>query len=143
MKKFNPRKNVSIHNPWPRHLYPIGFGTKVYVRDGYGNIYSGQVTWYHPARRIDASCVITSGSPWYQVKLRDGHSDNFREEETRPHTPAGRRALEERNVRDLDNRITTMQDRLIQLNKQLAAAHSAWCRKWNRKTFPGQDAIAA
>lgn len=143
MKNFNPRENVSIHNPWPRRRYPIRFGTKVYVRDGYGHIYGGQVIWYHPARRIDASCVITSGNPWYQVKLRDGHIDNFGADETRPRTRAGRRELEERNVRDLGNRTTTTQDRLVMLTKQLVAARSAWCRKWNRKSFPGQSANIA
>lgn len=94
-KKFNPREQVDIHNPFPAHLWPVREGAACFFIEGF-DIFSGRVAWFHPARKRDHCCVITPGCPFYQVKIATLYPSGERQQRSAshvfPYTPKGWKA---------------------------------------------------
>lgn len=68
--EFDPRKSCTIHNPLPQKRWPFKFNEPVYfLHPRFNSIMCGRVSWYNPARKVDASCVTTEGCPFYRVVI--------------------------------------------------------------------------
>lgn len=110
MKKFNPREKVNIYNNWPKIKYPIK--GKVYFYDVYtflptfDDVKIGVVTWYHPTREIDASCVISPGFPFYKIKVKDERNDlHISANQVAPRNKAGFEKIKKEIIKDWDKAI--------------------------------------
>lgn len=136
-KKFNPKEQVSIHNEWPRSKYPIPHGTRVWAMSRHG-IYAGHITWFHPSRERDASCVCTPGHPWFKVEGKDlsPHGENFVADYVRRKTSAGLRDLEAVRIREYAAYANRQAAAAQEATMTLMASRKKWCRKWNLKVFP-------
>lgn len=132
--RFNPRAPVSIHNEWPRSKYPIPHGTLVWVRGRHG-IYAGRITWYHPSREIDASCVQSAGHPWYKVAGKDlgEHGQNFDASYTRRKTDKGLRELEAICIRQQFSAAGRLRTQLQSANAQATVMRQQWEKRWKRR----------
>lgn len=73
-KRWNPKEPCDVFNPFPVKRWPFGPNAKVFFVYG-TSIFSGRVTWYHPARRgIDRSSVISEGHPFFNIITAERNS---------------------------------------------------------------------
>ena len=61
----------------------------MFAIDGLG-IVAGHVTWWHPARKIDASSIVSVGKPFFRVATTGGRKTCVRH--VFPYTAAGWKA---------------------------------------------------
>ena len=87
--KWNPEKPISaVDNVYPPKLWPIKEGAAVFYVIG-GEILSGRMRWYHPARDIDHSCCISPGHPLATVRCGGDGSACMSADLVFPYTKAG------------------------------------------------------
>lgn len=67
-KGWNPRKPCDIFNPYPVKKWPFKPNDKVFFVFGKTSIIPGRVTWYHPAREIDADTCVSPGVPFFNIR---------------------------------------------------------------------------
>jgi len=91
-KRFNPSKPIDIYNSLPKRFWPFKFGERVWCITKLG-VKTGRIDWYHPAREMDASFVISPDSPFYCVVFR-GSRENVSARKVFKHSKAGRRAAD-------------------------------------------------
>lgn len=136
-KKFDPAQPVDIFNEWPRKKYPIGWKSKVYFFwPRTGEVLHGTVRWYHPARELDSSMVITPGCPFYRIRFRCGpkktrseklmlayhHEENIGAEFVAPMNKKGLARL----VKVLINKSKNEMADEIQRHNQRMGEHKGW-----------------
>ncbi|MCK9435165.1 MAG: hypothetical protein M0R32_10200 [Candidatus Cloacimonetes bacterium] len=68
--KWNPKEPCDIYNPLPQDEWPHRWNEPVFFIAGY-EIFAGRVSWYHPARAVDKDCLITPGSPIFNIEMID------------------------------------------------------------------------
>ena|ERR1700722_10643269 len=94
MAKYNPKEPVTIHNPYPKKLWPFKEGRRVWViRGGCSTnsgieIYSGKVRWYNPK-----PSSYWGPKPHYTI-YQNGLSDLVDADHVRPYTRKGKKELE-------------------------------------------------
>lgn len=98
--KFDPKKPISIHNPYPARLWPYRKGSSVLVLVDSCRIETARVCWYLPARKEDGSFLVTPGIPVIFCRLRDGRRLGFTNSTVAPVSRAGRLKL----LREIEQR---------------------------------------
>ncbi len=96
--RYNPKEQVSIHNPYPARLWPYREGTKVYYISHRGQnpwIAKGRVRWYNPA--LESSSVLSKGDEIVTVNVLGGsdfgNAQVVSVTDTQPFTKKGLRLL--------------------------------------------------
>jgi len=66
---WNPKERHDIYNTLPVDRWPHKEGAAViYIRRRERDICAGRVVWFHPAREMDASCVLSTGNKFFVIQ---------------------------------------------------------------------------
>lgn len=132
--KYNPRKPWDIFNFGPQSMWPFKKG-EVVIGIARGGIIRGRVTWYHPAREIDHSCVISPGHPFVRVQYHKEHTETVTLAECRRDTPKGRRELEAIFLQQYWQRVAHYKKELKNAQEFFDSERRIWERKWKKNFY--------